>query len=192
LKQKCDTIQTRSNSDFDVKCVTIQFYGNSYNSQSDCWIRLKFYMESLDMFYYHGFKFQIHWSSGRHRKTGQQRLYEFCYLLPFDLWTSYLPRILFLKGCGSLFWESPNSPKIFNGLQHSFHMWQGFINVSESFSYKDSLFILTTKRKEDFRLHSTFRSGFLVYLGLLNGDKSNSSIFRMVIFGFVLFVLFSS
>jgi len=92
--------------------------------------------------------------SRRHHKTGQQRLYEFCYLLSFDLWTSYLAKILFLKGCDSLFWESSNSPKIFNGLQHSFHVWQGFINVSESFSY---LFILATKRKEDFRLNSTFR-----------------------------------
>jgi hypothetical protein len=27
---------------------------------------------------------------------GQNRLYEFCYLLPFDMWTSYLARILFL------------------------------------------------------------------------------------------------
>jgi hypothetical protein len=34
---------------------------------------------------------------GRHRNTGQQRLYEFCYLFPFDLWTFYLARILFLK-----------------------------------------------------------------------------------------------
>jgi hypothetical protein len=25
-----DTIQARSNLDFDVKCATIQFYGNSY------------------------------------------------------------------------------------------------------------------------------------------------------------------
>jgi hypothetical protein len=33
---------------------------------------------------------------------------------------------------------------------------------------------------------------FLVYLGLLKGDKSDSSIFRMVIFGFLLFLLFSS
>jgi hypothetical protein len=64
---------------------------------------------------------------------GQQRLYEFCYLLPFDLWTSYLARILFLKGCGSLFSEFPNSLKIFNGLQHSFHVWQGFINVHNPF-----------------------------------------------------------
>jgi hypothetical protein len=118
---------------------------------------------------------------------GQQGLYEFCYLLPFDLWTSYLARILFLKGCGSLFWKSTTSTKIFNGLQHSFQVWQGFIIILESFFYKDSLFILATKRKEDFRIHSTFRSDFLVYLRLFNGDKSDSSIFRMLIFGFLLF-----
>jgi len=109
------------------------------------------------MLSYLGFKFPINRSLGRHRNMGQQRLYEFFYLLPFDLWTSYLARILFIKGCGSLFWESPNSSKIFNGLQHSFHVWQGFINVSESFSYKDSIFILATKRKEDFRINYTFR-----------------------------------
>jgi len=27
----------------------------------------------------------------------QKKLYEFCYLLPCDLWTSYLAMILFLK-----------------------------------------------------------------------------------------------
>jgi len=182
-----DTIQERSNLDFDVKSTSIQFYGNNHNSQFDRWIRLKVYMESPDMFSYVGLKFQVNRSSGRHRNTGQQRLYEFCYLLPFDLWTSYLVRILFLKGCGSLFWKSTNSTKIFNGLQHSFQVWQGFIIISESFSYKDSLFILATKRKEDFRINSTFRSDFLVYLELLNGDKSDSSIFRIVIFGFLLF-----
>jgi hypothetical protein len=115
-------------------------------------------VESSDMFCYLVLQFQVNRSSGRHRYTGQQRLYEFCYLLPFDLWTSYLARILFLKGCGSLFWESPNSTKIFNGLQHSFQVWQRLINVSESFSYKDFLFILATKKKEeDFRINSTFR-----------------------------------
>ena len=85
-----------------------------------------------------------------------------------------------------MFWESPNSTKVFNGLQYSFQVWQGFINVSESFSYKDSLFILAT-RKEDFRINSTFISDFLVYLELFNGEKSDSSIFRIVIFGFLLF-----
>jgi hypothetical protein len=144
---KIDMIQARSNSDFDVKCATIQFYGNSYNLQSDPLIKLKFFMGSPYMLSYLGLKFQINQSWGRHRNTGQQRLYEFYYLLPFDLWTFYLARILFLKGCSSLFWESPNSPKIFNGLQHSFHVWQGFINISEFFSYKDSLFILATKKE---------------------------------------------
>jgi hypothetical protein len=72
------------------------------------------------MFSYYGLKFQVNQSSGRHHDIGQQRLYEFCYLLPFDLWTFYLARILFLKGCGSLFWKYPNSTRIFNGLQYSF------------------------------------------------------------------------
>jgi len=96
-------IQERSNSDFDVKSATIQFYGNNHNSQSDRWIGLKFYMESPDMLSYRGLKFQINRSLERHRNTSQQRLYEFCYLLPFDLWTFYLARILFLEGCGGLF-----------------------------------------------------------------------------------------
>jgi hypothetical protein len=133
-----DTIQEMSNSDFEVKCATIQFYGNNHNSQSDRWIKLKFYVESLDMFSYLFLNFQVNRSSGRHRNTGQQRLYEFCYLLPFDLWTSYLARILFLKEYDSLFWKSTNSTKIFNGLQHNFQVWQGFMIISESFSYKDS------------------------------------------------------
>jgi hypothetical protein len=55
------------------------------------------------MFSYLGLKLQVNRSSGRHLNMGQQRLYEFCYLLPFDLWTSYLARILFLKKCGGLF-----------------------------------------------------------------------------------------
>jgi hypothetical protein len=84
-----DTIQARSNSDFDVKCATIQVYSNSHNSP--------------DMFSYLWLKFQVNQSSRRHRNRGQQRLYEFCYLLPFDLWTSYLARMLFLQGYGSLF-----------------------------------------------------------------------------------------
>jgi hypothetical protein len=144
------------------------------------------------MYSYLRLKVQVNWSLGKHRNTGRQRLYEFCYLLSFDLWTSHFTRILFLKGCGSLFWKSPSSTKIFNGLQHSFQVWQGFINVSESLSYKDSLFILATTRKENFRINFTFKLDFLVYLGLVNGDKSDSSIFRIVIFRFLLFLLFSS
>jgi len=123
---------------------------------------------------------------------GQQRLYEFCYLLPFDLWTSYLARILFLKRCGSLFWKSTNSTKIFNRLQHSFQEWQGFIIISESFSYKDSLFILVKKIKEDFIINYTFRSDFLIYLGLLKGNKSDPIICRILNSDLLLLSLLSS
>jgi hypothetical protein len=98
----------------------------------------------------------------------------------------------FPKRMWQLILESTNSTKIFNGLQYSFQVWQRFIIISESFSYKDSLFILATKRKEDIIINSTIRSDFLVYLRLLNGDKSDSSIFRMVILGFLLLLLFSS
>jgi len=34
-------------------------------------------------------------------------------------------------------------------LKHNFQEWQRFINVLESFSYKDSLIILATKGKKD-------------------------------------------
>jgi len=144
----CDTIQVRSDSDFGVKSVTVQVYGNSYNYQSDCWIGLNFYVDSPDMLSYYGLKFQVNRTSKRHRNTGQRRLYEFCYLLPFDLWTSYLVRILFLQGSGSWFWEFPSSTRIFNELQYNLQVWQGFINVLESFSYKDSLFTLAIQGKK--------------------------------------------
>jgi len=113
--------------------------------------------------------FQVNQILKRHRNIGQQRLYEFCYLLPFDLWTSYLARILFLQGYDSLFWESPSSTRIFNGLQYNFQVWQGFINVSISFSYKNSLFILATTSKEELRINSIFKSN----LRLFKGNKSN-------------------
>jgi hypothetical protein len=73
-------MKNQLNSDFHVKCTTIQFHENSYNFQSDCWIRMKIYKESPYGFSYLGLKFQVHRSSGRHRNTSQQRLYEFCYL----------------------------------------------------------------------------------------------------------------
>jgi len=53
-----DMIQARSNSDFDVKSATIQFYGNNHNSQFDRWIKLQCYVESPDMFTYFGLKFR--------------------------------------------------------------------------------------------------------------------------------------
>jgi hypothetical protein len=146
--QPCDATQVRSDLDFGVKSATVQVYDNNHNSQSDCWIGLTFYVDSPDMLSYYGLQFQVNRSLGRYPNTGQQRLYEFYYLLPFDLWTSYLVRILFLQGCGSWFWEFPSSTRIFNEVQYNLQVWQGFINVSESFSYKDSLFLLATKGKK--------------------------------------------
>jgi len=96
------------------------------------------------VFVYVGVHFQENPRSKRTGNIGPNRLYHFCYLLPFDLWTSYLARMLFLQGCGSLFWKFPSSTRIFNELQYNLQVWQGFINVSESFSYKDSLLILAT------------------------------------------------
>jgi hypothetical protein len=122
--QSCDTTQVRSDSDFGVKSTTVQVYDNSYNSQSDRWIEIKFYVNSLDMLSYYWLRFHVNRSLGRHHNTGQQRLYEFCYLLPFDLWTSYLVKILFLQGCGSWFWEFASSTRIFNELQYNLQVWQ--------------------------------------------------------------------
>jgi hypothetical protein len=83
--QPCDTTQVRSDSDFGVESTTVQVYGNYYNSQSDRWIELRFYLDSPDMLSYYGLRFQVNQSSGKHPNTGQKRLYEFCYLLSFDL-----------------------------------------------------------------------------------------------------------
>jgi hypothetical protein len=71
----------RSNSDFDVKWATMQFYGNNHNSQSDRWIRLKFYVEYPNIFFYLELKFQVNQSSERHHNTSQQRLYFVIYFL---------------------------------------------------------------------------------------------------------------
>jgi len=47
-----DTIQAmekQSDSNSDIKCATVQFHDNSYNSQSNHWICLTIYVESPDM-----------------------------------------------------------------------------------------------------------------------------------------------
>jgi len=68
-------MKKQSDSDSNVKYVIVQFYNNSHNSQSERWIGLKLYVESLDMFSYHELKFQVNWSSKRHHNTSQQGLY---------------------------------------------------------------------------------------------------------------------
>ena len=119
-----------------------------HNFKSNRWIELKLYQKILEVFVYVGIHFQGNPHSKRTCNIGPNRLYEFCYLLSFDLWTFYLARILFLQGCGSLFWKFPSSTKIFIELQYNLQVWQGFINVLESFSYKDSLLILATQGKK--------------------------------------------
>ena len=67
-----DTIRAtkkQSDSDFDVKYATVQFYENNHNSQLDRWIGLKVYVESPDMFSYLGLKYQVNPSSKKHHNT---------------------------------------------------------------------------------------------------------------------------
>ena len=83
--QPYDTTQVRSDLDFSIKSATVQVHGNNHNSQSDRWIGVIFYVDSPHMFLYLGLNFQVNQSFGRDRNIGQDSLYEFCYLLPFDL-----------------------------------------------------------------------------------------------------------
>jgi hypothetical protein len=118
--QPCDTTQARSYSDFGVKFSIVRFYVIKHNSKSNRCIELKLYQKILEVFVYVGVHFQVNQSLERTYDIGQNRLYEFCYLLHFNLWTSNLARILFLRECGSLFWEFSSSTRIFNELKHNF------------------------------------------------------------------------
>jgi len=120
---------------FSYKNVTIQFNAIDHNSKLNCWIELKLYLKISDVFCYVGVKFQVDQILERCYDVGQNRLYDFFYLLPFELWIFYLARILFLQEYDSLFWEFSSSTKMFYGLQHNFNVWQWFINISNSFSY---------------------------------------------------------
>jgi hypothetical protein len=120
MVQPYDTTQARSDLDFGVKFYTVQFYAIEYNSKSNRWIELKLYKKISKVCFYVGVNFQVNQSSKRTYDIGHNRLYEFCFLLCFDMWTSCFARILFLKGCGSLFWEFPSSTRIFNEMKHNF------------------------------------------------------------------------
>jgi len=135
MVQLCDTTQARSNLDFRVKFSTVQIYAIEHNSKSNRWIELKLYQKILEVFFYVRVNVQVNWSLKRTCDIGQNMLYEFCYLLPFDLWNFYLAKIIFLKGCGSLFWRFSSFTIIFNELKHNFQEWQWFINVLESFFF---------------------------------------------------------
>jgi hypothetical protein len=72
-------------------------------------------------------------------------------------------------------------------------VWQEFINVLESFSYKDSLFILAAKkRKKISELILPSDLILLTYMGLLKGKTSDPIIFRILNSNLLLLLLFSS
>jgi len=134
--------------DSSIIVSVVQFYNNNHSSKSKCWIKLKIYLEFPRKLFYIGVKFQVNRSLGRPCDINQNRLYEFCYLFSFDLWTLCLAMILFLQGRDSLFWKFSNSIKIFNEMQYNFQGWQRFINVLKFFFHKDSLFILAIQGKK--------------------------------------------
>lgn len=70
MVQLCDMIQVRSDLDFNAKSVTVQVYDSNYNSQSNRWIGLIFYVDFPDMFSYLELKIQVNRSLERHRNTG--------------------------------------------------------------------------------------------------------------------------
>jgi hypothetical protein len=70
-------------------------------------------------------------------------------------------------------------------------VWQGFINVSESFSYKDSLFILATKKGKKIS-ELIIPSDLILHMGLLKGNKYDPIIFRILNSDLLLLLLFSS
>jgi hypothetical protein len=124
MVQPCDTTQVRSDSDFGVKFSTVQVYAIKHNFKSHRWIELKLYYKSLEVFVYVVVNLQVNWSLEMTCNIGQNRLYEFCNLLLFNMWTSYLAKILFIKGCDSLFWDFSSFIRIFNELKHNFQEWQ--------------------------------------------------------------------
>jgi len=109
-----DTIQARSDSDFVVKLPSVHLYIIEHNSKSNRGIELKLYQKIPKVFFYVGVNVHVHQSLERTCDIGQKQVVRILLL------TFYLTRILFLKGCGSLFWEFSSSTRIFNELKHNF------------------------------------------------------------------------
>jgi hypothetical protein len=125
-------IQVRSDLDFIVKFFIVQFYTFEHNSKSNRWIEQKLDLEISEVLFYVGVRFKVN-QSLEGLAIGQNSLYEFCYLLPFDLWTFYLARILFLQECGSLFWDFSISTRIFNELQYNLQVWKDSLMFQNPF-----------------------------------------------------------
>jgi hypothetical protein len=60
----------RSDSNYDVKVSTVQFYTIKHNSKSNRWIELKFYQKILDVFVYLRVHFLVNQRSERTCNTG--------------------------------------------------------------------------------------------------------------------------
>jgi hypothetical protein len=120
-------VKSQSDTDFDVKCATIQFHGNNHNSQSYHWIKLKVYIESPNTFSYLGLTFR----SIRARKGIAILVNRGCmnfviyFLLTCELiWLGFFSYKDMAAGFGNFL------VRIFNRQQHSFHVWYGlYINV---------------------------------------------------------------
>ena len=82
--QPCDTTQVKSDSGFGVKVSTVQFYAIEHNFKFNRWIELKLYQNIPEIFVYIEVHFQVNRSLEKTCDIGQNRLYKFCYLLPFD------------------------------------------------------------------------------------------------------------
>ena len=139
---------TFTDSKGKVKTLTSHNYDINYF----CWLGVGHVTSQCPNIFFHiGLKVQVNYSSVRSCDTGQQMQYKFCYLLLFELWTSYLEMNFFLimqRYSTTYFLEFPSSIRFFNRQQYIFQVWPRFLNIQKSFSYKDYLFVLTTQGQE--------------------------------------------
>jgi hypothetical protein len=146
--RKIDMIQERPDSDFGVNFSTIQFYTIKHNSKLNYWIEPKLYQKIPELCFYVGVKFQVNRSSGKTCNIGQNRLYEFCYLLfltcGLPIWQgsfSYKDVKAFFGNLLVLQWSLMGYNIIFKYDKNS-------LMFQNPFSYKDSLIILATQGKK--------------------------------------------
>jgi hypothetical protein len=83
---------------------------------------MKFYLVFLDILFYMGLKFYVNQSLRMNHNIGKKVQSGFCYLLPFDLWNSYLNGSFpnDTRMVNNLFYEFSSSTRIFNRQQYSF------------------------------------------------------------------------